>query len=31
LGYHIKLQRIFGNEKLIASNEKFVTISAIKR
>ncbi|MFT5757145.1 MAG: 23S rRNA (guanine1835-N2)-methyltransferase [Alteromonadaceae bacterium] len=31
LGYHIKLQRIFGNEKLIASNDKFVTISAIKR
>ena len=31
LAYHIKLQRIFGNEKLIASNDKFVTISAIKR
>jgi len=31
LAYHIKLQRIFGNEKLIASNEKFVTLSAIKR
>lgn len=31
LGYHIKLKRIFGNETLIASNEKFVTISAIKR
>lgn len=31
LAYHIKLKRIFGNEKLIASNEKFVTISAIKR
>ena len=31
LAYHIKLQRIFGNEKLIASNEKFVTTSAIKR
>lgn len=31
LGYHIKLQRLFGNEKLIASNDKFVTISAIKR
>ena len=30
LGYHIKLKRIFGNEKLIASNEKFVTQSAIK-
>lgn len=31
LAYHIKLQRIFGNEKLIASNEKFVTTMAIKR
>jgi len=31
LAYHIKLQRLFGNEKLIASNEKFVTQSAIKK
>lgn len=31
LGYHIKLKRIFGNVKLIASNDKFVTQSAIKR
>ena len=31
LAYHIKLQRIFGNEKRIASNDKFVTQSAIKR
>lgn len=31
LGYHIKLKRIFGNEKLIASNEKFVILSAIKK
>jgi len=31
LAYHIKLQRIFGNEKLIASNDKFVTTMAIKR
>jgi len=31
LGYHIKLKRIFGNEKLVASNDKFVTLSAIKR
>ena len=30
LAYHIKLKRIFGNEKLIASNEKFVTQTAIK-
>jgi 16S rRNA G1207 methylase RsmC len=31
LGYHIKLMRIFGNEKLIASNSKFVTQSAFKK
>ena len=31
LAYHIKLKRIFGNETLIASNDKFVTQSAIKR
>jgi 16S rRNA (guanine1207-N2)-methyltransferase/23S rRNA (guanine1835-N2)-methyltransferase len=31
LAYHIKLKRIFGNEKLIASNNKFVTQSAIKK
>ena len=31
LAYHIKLQRLFGNEQLIASNNKFVTQSAIKR
>jgi len=31
LGYHIKLKRIFGNEILIASNDKFVILSAIKR
>jgi 16S rRNA G1207 methylase RsmC len=30
LGYHIKLQRLFGNEKLIASSAKFVVHSAIK-
>ena len=30
LAYHIKLKRIFGNEKLIASNDKFVTQSATK-
>lgn len=30
LAYHIKLKRIFGNEKLVASNNKFVTQSAIK-
>ena len=31
LAYHIKLQRLFGNETLVASNDKFVTQSAIKR
>jgi len=30
LAYHIKLKRLFGNEKIIASNDKFVTQSAIK-
>ncbi len=30
LAYHIKLKRLFGNEKLIASNDKFVTQAAIK-
>jgi len=30
LGYHVKLKRLFGNEKLISSNDKFVIISAIK-
>ena len=30
LAYHIKLKRLFGNEKLIASNDKFVTQSAVK-
>ena len=31
LAYHVKLKRIFNNETLIASNDKFVTQSAIKR
>jgi len=31
LGYHIKLKRIFGNCKTIASNRKFVILSAIKK
>jgi 16S rRNA G1207 methylase RsmC len=31
LAYHIKLKRLFGNETLVASNDKFVTQSAIKR
>ena len=31
LAYHIKLKRLFGNETLIASNDKFVTQSAVKK
>lgn len=31
LAYHIKLQRIFGNDTLIASNNKFVTTAAFKK
>ena len=31
LGYHIKLQRVFGNCKTIASNKKFVVLASIKR
>ena len=31
LGYHVKLQRLFGNCKTIASNSKFVILSAIKK
>jgi len=30
LGYHIKLKRIFGNSKLIASDKKFVILTAKK-
>jgi len=30
LGYHLKLKKIFGNHKLIASNDKFVILSAVK-
>ncbi|MFT5529642.1 MAG: 23S rRNA (guanine1835-N2)-methyltransferase, partial [Alteromonadaceae bacterium] len=28
LGYHVKLKRIFGNYNEIATNNKFVTLSA---
>lgn len=31
LGYHIKLQRIFGQVNTIASNKKFVVLSAYKK
>jgi 23S rRNA (guanine1835-N2)-methyltransferase len=30
LGYHVKLKRLFGNSKLVASDNKFVILSAIK-
>lgn len=31
LGYHVKLKRIFGNCKTIASDQKFVILSAVKK
>ncbi|MFB9965256.1 methyltransferase [Sinosporangium siamense] len=31
LGYHVKLRRLFGNCELVASNPKFVVLSAVKR
>lgn len=31
LGYHVKLKRLFGNSTLIASDNKFVILSAIKQ
>ncbi|MCW8931014.1 MAG: methyltransferase [Gammaproteobacteria bacterium] len=31
LGYHSKLKKIFGNQKIIATNKKFVIIKAIKK
>ena len=31
LGYHIKLKRIFGHCKTIASNKKFVILQVIKK
>ncbi|GAA5130312.1 methyltransferase [Thalassotalea piscium] len=31
LGYHIKMKRLFGNNTLIASDNKFVTLSSIKK
>ena len=30
LGYHAKLSKIFGNRKTVASNKKFVVLSAQK-
>lgn len=31
LGYHIKMKRLFGNNTLIASDNKFVTLSSFKK
>lgn len=31
LGYHTKLKKIFGNQKIIATNNKFVIIKAVKK
>ncbi len=31
LGYHLKLKKIFGNQMLIATSNKFVVIKAVKR
>ena len=31
LGYHLKLNKLFGNFKVIASNKKFVVIQSVKK
>ncbi|CAL9366911.1 Ribosomal RNA large subunit methyltransferase G [Streptomyces sp. enrichment culture] len=31
LGYHVKLRRVFGNSRLVASDPKFVVLKAVKR
>ncbi|MFI8189340.1 methyltransferase [Streptomyces sp. NPDC085946] len=31
LGYHVKLRRLFGNSRLVASDPKFVVLKAVKR
>lgn len=31
LGYHVKLRRLFGNSRLVASDPKFVLLRAVKR
>lgn len=31
LGYHLKLERLFGNSELVASDPKFVVLRAVKR
>lgn len=31
LGYHVKLRRLFGNSRLVASDSKFVVLKAVKK
>jgi 23S rRNA (guanine1835-N2)-methyltransferase len=31
LGYHVKLRKVFGNSRLVASDPKFVVLKAVKR
>jgi 16S rRNA (guanine1207-N2)-methyltransferase len=31
LGYHVRLRRLFGNSRLVASDPKFVVLKAVKR
>ncbi|MFF5310999.1 methyltransferase [Streptomyces massasporeus] len=31
LGYHVKLRKLFGNSRLVASDAKFVVLKAVKR
>ncbi|WP_367326373.1 methyltransferase [Streptomyces sp. HUAS ZL42] len=31
LGYHVKLRRLFGNSRLVASDPKFVVLKAVKK
>jgi 23S rRNA (guanine1835-N2)-methyltransferase len=31
LGYHVKLRRLFGNSRLVASDPKFVVLKSVKR
>jgi 16S rRNA (guanine1207-N2)-methyltransferase len=31
LGYHVKLRRLFGNSRLVASDRKFVVLKAVKQ
>jgi 16S rRNA (guanine1207-N2)-methyltransferase len=31
LGYHVKLRKLFGNSRVVASDPKFVVLKAVKR